>query len=307
MDWKALLKTQGVLVSDGAWGTQLAARGLPAGTVPETWNAENPRAVEAVARAYVEAGSNIILTNTFGGSRLKLAKAGLGDRTADLNRLGAEISCRAAGGRALVFASIGPTGEFMAPLGTLSRQAFIDAFAEQAAACVAGGADGLCVETMSALEEADAALAAARQAADVPVVVSMTFSRGPKGFATMMGVRPEQAAVALDRAGADIVGSNCGNGIAGMIEVARLLRGATNRPVWIKPNAGMPQLVAGQTVFPETPQQMADQVAALIQAGANIVGGCCGTTPDHLWAISDAARAARGAALAAGRKVLDAL
>ena len=307
MNWKTLLKQQGVLVSDGAWGTQLAERGLPAGAVPETWNADHPDAVEAVARAYVEAGSSVILTNTFGGSRLKLAKAGLADRVADLNRRGVEISRRAAGDRALVLASIGPTGELLAPLGTLGRDEFIDGFAEQIAACIEGGAHGVCIETMAALEEAEAALLAARQVAAMPVVVSMTFSQGPKGFATMMGVRPEQAAAALTDAGADIVGSNCGNGIAGMIEVARGFRAATDLPLWLKPNAGMPRLVGDKTVFPESPDEMAGKVAALVEAGANFVGGCCGTTPAHIRAMAAAARQARETALTVSRKVLDTL
>jgi len=307
MNWKTLLKEQGVLVSDGAWGTQLAERGLPAGTVPETWNADRPDAVEAVARAYVEAGSSVILTNTFGGSRLKLAKVGLADRAADLNRRGVEISRRAAGDRALVLASIGPTGELLAPLGTLGRDEFIDVFAEQIAACIEGGAHGVCIETMAALEEAEAALLAARQVAAMPVVVSMTFSQGPKGFATMMGVRPEQAAAALTDAGADIVGSNCGNGIAGMIEVARGFRAATDLPLWLKPNAGMPRLVGDKTVFPESPDEMAGKVAALVEAGANFVGGCCGTTPAHIRAMAAAARQARETALTVSRKVLDTL
>ena len=290
MNWKALLKSQGYLVADGAMGTQLIRRGLPPGTPPEAWNLENPGAVADVARAYVEAGARIVLTNTLGGTRIKLERPGLADRTAEVNRAAAEAARRGAGDRAAVFASVGPTGEFLAPLGTRPEGEFIDAFAEQIAACAEAGVEGVCIETMTALEEALAALKAARRVCDLPAVVSMTFDHGPKGFATMMGVTPEGAARALEEAGADVIGSNCGNGIAGHVEVARLLRPATRLPVWIKSNAGRPELVDGQTVFRETPDQMAAQVPALLEAGADIIGGCCGTTPEHIRAMAAAAR-----------------
>jgi len=293
MDWKSRLKERGILLSDGAWGTQLAQAGLEPGAATELWNVTHAEAVGKVARSYVEAGADIILTNTFGGSRLKLERVGLADRVAELNRRGTEISKRAAAGRALVFPSIGPTGEFMAPLGTRGQEEFIDVFAEQMAACAEAGADGFCIETMSALEEALAALKAARQVSSLPVVVSMTYARGVKGFATMMGVTPDRAAAELDKAGADIIGSNCGNGIANMVEVAAILRSKTLKPLWIKANAGMPTLVASKTVFPETAAQMAARVADLMEAGANIIGGCCGTSPDHIRAMAAAARAAR--------------
>jgi len=296
MDWKARLAAGGgVLVSDGAWGTQLAARGLPPGTTTELWNVENPAAVEAVARAYVEAGADVILTNTFGGSRLKLARAGLADRAAELNRAGAALSRRAAGAGALVFASIGPTGEFLPPLGSRPEQEFLDAFAEQIAACLDGGADGLCIETLAALDEARVALRAARMVRPaVPVVVSMTYAPARDGFATMMGVRPDQAARELDAAGADLIGSNCGAGVANLVPVTRLLRSATAKPLWIKANAGLPELVDGRTVYRETPEAMAAQAPALLDAGANVVGGCCGTGPDHIRALAAAVRARRG-------------
>lgn len=307
MDWKALLKDRAVLVSDGAWGTELAKRGLGAGDCPELWNAERAEAVEAVARGYVAAGSDIILTNTFGGNRWTLEKAGLGERTAELNRLGAEISKRVAAGRAMVFASVGPTGEFMAPLGLKTEEEFVACFAEQIGALVEGGADGLCIESMSDLGEAKAALRAAREVCDLPVVTSVTFDRGQKGFATMMGVKPEQAVAELGEAGADMVGANCGSGIDHMIEVAGLMRAATAKPLWIKSNAGLPELVEGKTVFRETPTEMAGKVRALLEAGANVVGGCCGTTPEHIAQLAAAARAASGVARSASAAVLAAL
>ena len=281
-DMDALLKDKKILISDGAWGTQLSQRGLQPGECPEQWNFDHRDDVNAVAASYVEAGSDIILSNTFGGNPIKLAKAGLGKKTREVNRLGASISKDAAGGRALVFASVGPTGEFMEPLGDVSDQQMIDCFAEQIRGLVEGGADGIVIETFTDLGEAKAALRAARECGKLTVVISMTFSRGPAGFATMMGVRPEHAARDLEAAGADLVGSNCGTGIADMIEVAALMRPATKLPLWIKPNAGLPELVNGKTVFRETPEEMAAQFPALVNAGATVVGGCCGTTPEHI-------------------------
>ena len=307
MDWRKLLKERALVVSDGAWGTEFARHGLGDAPAPELWNLEQPDAVEAVARGYVEAGSDIILTNTFGGSRLKLERAGLAERAAELNRAGVEISKRAAGDRALVLASIGPTGELLAPLGERTEEEFVACFREQAEALALAGADGLVLETMADLGEAKAALRAAREARALPVVACMTFERGAQGFATMMGVTPTDAARELDAAGADLIGANCGSGIADMAEVARALRAATKRPLWIKPNAGVPELVDGRTVFRESPAEMAARVHELAEAGANVIGGCCGTTPEHIRCIAEAARGAREAARAASAGVLAAL
>jgi len=204
--WRERLDDKKILVSDGAWGTELSRLGLPAGESPEKWNLEQPDQVRVVPEAYVAAGSDIILTNTFGGSRLKLDKVGLADRLAEVNRIGAQISKQAAGDRALVFASVGPTGEFMAPLGTISEEEMVACFAEQIQALAAGGADGIVIETMADLGEAKAALKAAKDNTDLPVVVSLAYDKGPAGFATMMGVKPEQAAAELEAAGADVVG-----------------------------------------------------------------------------------------------------
>jgi len=283
-----LLAEKSVVIADGAWGTQLAERGLEPGEAPENWVLTQPDAVRDVAAAYVASGAEIVLTNTFGGSRLKLAKAGLEDEAEEINRVATELSKDAAEGRALVFASIGPTGEFMQPLGLVTEEEMVAAFAEQVTAMSAGGTDGILVETMTDLGEAKAALRAAKEHFDGPVVVSMTFDKGLKGYATMMGVRPEQAAEELQAAGADIVGSNCGHGIENMVEVIELMAPATDLPVWAKPNAGMPKLVAGRTVFDETPEEMSAHFEALVAAGARIIGGCCGTTPDHIRALVEA-------------------
>jgi 5-methyltetrahydrofolate--homocysteine methyltransferase len=283
--WKSRLEKEKILIADGGWGTELQKRGLPPGEVPEAWNLSRPEDVLAVARSYVEAGADIILTNTFGGSPLKLAKVDLGDKLVEINRRGAEISKQAAGDRALVFASIGPSGEIMAPLGTITEADMVKGFAEQAQALAEGGADGIVVETMMDLAEAKAAVRATKESTSLPVAVTLTFNKGPKGYATMMGIRPEQAAAELESAGTDIVGANCGAGIDIMIELMRLMRSATSLPIWCKPNAGLPELIDGKTVYRETPEMMASKLNALVQAGASIVGGCCGTTPAHIRAF----------------------
>jgi len=289
MDWKAILIQNGVVVADGAWGTELAKKGLKPGECPESWNLHRPQDVRALPAAYVQAGAQIVLTNTFGASRLKLARSGLADRTAEINREGARLSREAAQDRALVFASVGPTGELLQPLGSIGESEMIEVFREQIQALLEGGIDGVAVETMSDLAEAKCALKAAREVGDLPVVTCATFDKGPAGYATMMGVTPEHAASELQEAGADIVGSNCGLGIQNMLDIARLMRPATSRPLWIKSNAGKPELVGGRTVFRDSPKDMAARVPELVEAGAQFIGGCCGTTANHIEAIAQAA------------------
>ncbi len=276
------LRAKKILVSDGAWGTQLAQRGLKAGDAPEAMNLAQPDAVRGVAAAYVEAGADVILTNTFGGTRFKLAKTGLAAKLVEINRRAVEISKDAAGAKALVFPSIGPTGEFIEPMGHVTEAEMVAAFAEQIEALLAGRPDGLVIESMYDLGEAKAALRAAKKLCRLPLVASMTFEKGTTAYATMMGVKPAQAAAELTAAGADVVGANCGSGIVDMVQVAGQMRGATKLPLWIKSNAGLPRLMGGVTVFDETPEMMVERLPALIKAGAAIVGGCCGTTPDHI-------------------------
>ncbi len=285
-----LLAKKKVLVSDGAWGTELALRGMPAGIAPESWNLEKPEQVRAVAAGYVEAGADIILTNSFGGSSFKLAKGHFAGSLVDANRRAAEISREAAGDRALVFASLGPTGEFMAPLGTVSETEMVAAFAEQVQALVAGNPDGLVLETMTDLGETLAALKAARDNSDLPVVACLTFDKGKTGYATMMGVRPERAAEELAAAGASAVGANCGAGVENMIEIVKLMKPVVDLPLWAKANAGLPVLEDGKTVFRQTPEDFAAAAPGLIEAGARIIGGCCGTTPAHIRALCAALR-----------------
>ena len=283
--FQALLESRGVLVADGAWGTQLMKAGLPSGTCPESWNFGNPDAVAAVAKAYRDAGADIVLTNTFGGTRFKLEAAGLGDKVFETNRRAAALSKRAVGGHGLVFASVGPTGQFMTPLGSVTQREMVDAFAEQIRGLVEGGADGIVVESMTDLNEMTCGVQAAKDNSDLPVAASMTFEKGKTGYATMMGVRPEEAAEALSKLGVVSVGANCGAGIDYMVDIAALMKPVTDLPLWAKANAGLPQLVDNETVFRETPEETAQHVEALIDAGASIIGGCCGTTPDHIAAI----------------------
>ena len=279
----------GPVVTDGAWGTQLQARGLAIGEFPDTWNLSHPERVSEVARAYVNAGSRVILTNTFGANRIRLAENSLADRVVEINRRGVELSRAAAAGRAAVFASMGPVGRLLLSA-EITPAEIQSAFEEQAAALAQGGADALVVETMSDLEEAKLAVAAARMTG-LPVVACMVFDSGKILDRTMMGTTPEQAAQALTTVGADVIGANCGQGIGGFLPICRRLRAATDRLIWIKPNAGLPQLVDGRAVYAGTPDDFAGQVPALIAAGANFIGGCCGTRPDFIAAICRRLRA----------------
>jgi methionine synthase I (cobalamin-dependent) len=278
------LISTGPVVTDGAWGTQLQMRGLPTGACPDAWNLSNAELVEQVARAYAEAGSQIILTNTFGANRFILARHGLAEQVAEVNRAGVTISKRGAAGRALVFASMGPSG-VMLMMGQVSEDALLAAFVDQAKAMAEAGADGIVVETMSDLAEAKLAVKAARTTG-LPVVACMTFDSGANKDRTMMGVTPEQAAEQLTAEGADVIGSNCGHGVASMVEIARHLRAATDRPIWIKANAGLPELVDGKTVYRQTPDEFAAFVPQLLEAGAAFLGGCCGTSPDFIRAVA---------------------
>jgi len=288
MSLAELLERKKYLVSDGAMGTELAKRGLQPGDCPELMNAEKPDVIRGIARAYVKAGSDIILTNTFGGSPQKLARFSLENRLEELNEKGVRFAVEGAEGQAVVYASIGPAGEFLEPLGTITESEMIKSFGRQAGALLAGGAQGFVVETMTDLGEAVCAVKAAREHSDLPVICSMTFDKGARGFATMMGITPERAAEALAEAGAAAAGANCSTGIEDLIEVCRIMRARSGLPLWIKPNAGMPQLVDGETVYRESPEEMAVLVPNLLNAGANIVGGCCGTTPDHIRKIREA-------------------
>jgi 5-methyltetrahydrofolate--homocysteine methyltransferase len=280
------LKRGEVLVGDGAWGTQLMARGLPAGQPPEWFALERPEVIEDVARLYLDAGADLVTTDTFGGSSFRLELHGLGAEKERVNRQAVEAVKRAVAGRAYVSASVGPSGRLLEPSGDTSPDAVEAAFAEQVDVLAAAGADLVCVETMSDLVEATRAVRAAKAVAPgLPVMATMTFERTPRGFFTVMGVSVERAAGGLAAAGADIVGSNCGTGIEDMLEVARAMAKATALPIAIQPNAGLPVTRDGALVYDQTPETMASRVKELLETGVGIVGGCCGTTPDHTRAV----------------------
>lgn len=277
------------VITDGAWGTQIQSLGLGAGECPDAWNLENPAAIEKVARSYVEAGSRIILTNTFGSSRVMLERHGLADKAAEINRAGAEISCKAASGKAFVFGSIGPSGKLLFT-GEIGENELSEAFEEQARALAEGGVHGIVIETMSELDEAKVALKAARKTG-LPVVASMVYDSGQLYDRTMMGTTPEVAATALEEAGADVIGANCGMGIEFTVPVCERLRKATKLPIWAKPNAGLPEIVNGNVVYNILPAQFARQTLHLREAGANFIGGCCGTSPEFIRVLRQALRA----------------
>lgn len=280
------LKQRRILLSDGAWGTFLQAKGIQPGECPELWNITHRNSVRDIAESYLLAGSDIIETNSFGGSRFKLSLFGLEKRVSELNRAAAEISREAAGKNKHVAGSIGPTGKMLI-MGDITEEELYNAFLEQAVALEAGGADIIIVETMSAVDEAALAVRAARENTKCTVIITMTFSKEPDGgYHTMMGVSPEEMVIAMKEAGAHIVGSNCGNGIEDMIGIVKAIRATDNKiPVMIQANAGTPVLIDGETVFRESPEMMASFIPELIKAGVNLIGGCCGTTPEHIRAI----------------------
>ena len=285
-----LLDEKGYLVTDGAMGTMLFAAGLGHGGSPELWNVEQPDKIAEVHRAYLDAGSQVILTNTFGGNRHRLALHGLDSRVADLNRAAARLLrqvVEASGQRALVAGDIGPSGQVLLPYGELSFEEAREAFAEQATGLIEGGVDLIWIETMSDLEEVRAAVEGARQvSADIPLVTTMTFDTHGR---TMMGVTPEKAVTTLTSFGAQAVGGNCGNGPEEILGVIEKMHAALPEALLVaKSNAGVPELVGGKPVYRASPATMADYAVKVYAAGARIIGACCGSTPDHIRAIAGA-------------------
>ena len=274
------------LIADGAAGTMLMAAGLASGTPPELWNVENPGEIRALHHAYVEAGSQIILTNTFGGNRIKLGKAGLAERVRELNLAGAALARQSAGDRALVAGDIGPTGELMAPYGQLTFDEAVTAFAEQATALADGGVEAIWIETMVDLDEARAAVTGARQSTSLPILCTMSF--GPKGR-TMMGVSAKQAVEGLWPLGLAAIGANCGEGLEAVEVVLKQMHALLpDAPLIAKPNAGLPKLVDGQAVYDTGPDLFALRTLDFINLGARLVGSCCGSSPAFISAISNA-------------------
>lgn len=285
----ARIESAGVLVGDGAWGTELMRRGLSPGQPPEVFALERPDVIEEVARRYVEAGADMVTTDTFGATSFRLRLHGLEGERDRINSRAVEAVRRAVEGRALVSASVGPTGELLEPYGSTAPEAVQAAFEEQIAVLAAAGADLVCVETMTDLAEAKRAVAAARRVApDLPVMATMTFEPTPRGYFTIMGVSVERAVAGLLDAGADVVGSNCGTGIADMVGIARAMAAAGAPRIAIQPNAGLPETRDGALVYDESPESMASRVGELLEIGVSLVGGCCGTTPEHVRAIRKA-------------------
>ncbi|MCJ7512663.1 MAG: homocysteine S-methyltransferase family protein [Anaerolineales bacterium] len=290
--WQDLIAVPGLILADGAMGTMLFEAGLQFGDSPERWNVEHPERVQAVHRAYLEAGSRLLLTNTFGGNRWRLSLHGLESRGREFVEAGARnarASVEAAGGRALVAGDIGPSGSLLAPLGELDEAEAVAGFAEQAEALLEGGVDVIWIETMSDLGEVATAVRGVRQASEsVPILATMTFdTRGH----TMMGVSPEKAVQQLLALGAAAIGGNCGNGPEEILEVVERMRAVSPQAIVIaKANAGLPTLVGGHAVYAASPESMAEYARAAAGRGARIIGACCGSTPAHLQAMGEVLR-----------------
>jgi len=283
------LKTGKILVSDGAWGTFLHQKGLQTGECPDEWSLTHPADIEAIAASYIEVGSDMTETNSFGANRYKLEHYGLQDKVVEINRKAAQLSRHAAGEDKFVLGSVGQTGKLLF-MGDVTEDELYECYKQQIVALEEGGADAVCIETMTDADEAVQAIRATKENTSLEVICTFTFDKtGENEYHTMMGLTPEEAAGRALEAGADIIGANCGNGIEGMIEItAQMHRAFPDAFILIHANAGLPELRDGKNVFPETPEMMAALIPRLIDAGANIIGGCCGTTPAHIKAIRKA-------------------
>ena len=279
------LKNKEVLICDGAMGTSVQAMGLEPGEAPEQWNISNSGAVKKVHKSFIGAGCDMIVTNTFGGNLIKLKKAGLENKFELLNRKAVEIAKDAAGDKDIyVIGDIGPTGEFIRPVGNCSEEEFFDTFFEQAEILAKSGVGAFIIETMSALDELKIAVTACKKAANLPVIATMTFNAGEKGYKTMMGVSIEHFVNEILVSECDVIGANCGCGSRQMVEIMAQMRKIAGKGTFLiaQPNAGMPKLINGKTVFNETAPDFAKAILELKKIGVNIIGGCCGTTPGHI-------------------------
>jgi len=290
-NFKDRLNESGILIADGATGTMLQNAGLPYGATPESWNLENPSAVRALYRAYVDAGSDIILTNTFGGTRPRLERDSLGEKTAEINRTAARLAREVAGKDIIVFGDIGPTGKLLKPLGPLVPADAVDAFAEQALALAEGDADAILIETMSDLNEAQLAIEGVRKVVGLPIIV--TFSFDTRGH-TMMGIKPALAAREIWAMGVAAVGANCGRTLNETLTAIQAMREAVPEAVLMaKPNAGLPHADGSDLVYDVTPAIMAEYALQFAEVGVKIFGGCCGSTPEHIRAVAKALKQER--------------
>jgi 5-methyltetrahydrofolate--homocysteine methyltransferase len=282
-----------VLLCDGAWGTELFRRGLMPGCPPDEWTLTHPEIVQDITREYLNAGAQVILTNTFGANRFRLEPHGLSQRVSEVNSRAASLAREVVTRDALLAGDIGPTARFLA-LGEVSAEELSQVFAEQARALADGGVDLIVVESMTDAEEMALAVAAAARETGLPVVASMTYNRTPRGYRTMMGDSPEACVRKAEQAGAAVIGANCGSGIEDYVPLAPILRGITSLPLWVKANAGVPQIVNGKVTYPLTAEQYASYVPALVDAGVNVIGGCCGTDPTFIREVGKAIAGTRG-------------
>lgn len=282
-----------VLLADGAWGTEFFKRGLMQGSPPDEWNLTHPEIVREITREYVDAGASIVLTNTFGANRFRLEAHGLSGKVREINIRAAELAREVVGARVLVAGDIGPSGRIMS-LGEITSSDLADAFTEQARALRDGGVDWIVVESMADADEMEIAVRAASGAARVPVVASMTYNRTPRGYRTMMGNTPETCVRKAESAGSSLIGANCGTGIEDYVPLAPVLRALTSQPLWVKANAGVPQLIGGKVTYPLTPEKYASFVPALIESGVDVIGGCCGTDPRFIREVGRSIARARG-------------
>ena len=280
------LEKGNILISDGGWGTFLQKLGLETGDCPEIWNLTHRAEVLSIAQSYIDAGSDMVLTNTFGAHPVRLEHYGLQDKAYELNKTGAEISREAAGDDHFVLGSIGPSSAIIM-MGEIPEEKVYDGFRIQVEGLAAGGADAIVVETMSEIAVAVLAIKAAKEFTDMEVISTFTYNKTVHDtYRTMMGVSPEEMIASVKEAGADIIGANCGVGFEQMIEIAEVIRSNDpDTPILIHANAGMPVIIDNKTVFPETPEMMTQRMGDLVKTGVNIIGGCCGTTPDHIRAF----------------------
>jgi len=276
-----LLKKKKILLSDGAWGTMMQRKGLKAGECPELWNTERADDIIDIAHLYINAGSDMIKTNSFGGNRLRLKHFGIAEKSEELNKLSAEIARKAAGNNTIVLGSMGPSGKMMM-MNEVTEDELYEAYAAQSAALERGGADAILIETFTATDEAMVAINAVKENTNLEIICTFTFDKTPAGtYRTMMGTNTAQMAEAVTEA--DIIGTNCGNGIENMVEiVGELKKVSAGKPIIVHSNAGMPLIKDGNIYYKETPEVMAPFVPQLVKAGASLIGGCCGTTPEHI-------------------------
>ncbi len=282
------LKDKKVLVADGAMGSLLMQKGLKTGECPELLNLTNPEILAEIATEYLNAGADIIQTNSFGGSILKLNDFDLGIKAKEINEAAARIVSEAVNGKAFVSGSVGPTGKMLEPFGDTTPEEMLDGFKIQVSGLISGGADLICIETMTDIQEALLAIEAVKTVdPQIPIIATMTFNKTGDDYFTMMGVNIEAAVEGLSNAGADIIGSNCGNGIDNMLEIAAKFKSLTSKPIIIQSNAGLPVIKDGKLNYPETPEYFAEKANEMFNIGVSIVGGCCGTTPEYIKAIRE--------------------